>query len=286
VKPDDRKSRICVVGSANVDLTFRTRRLPQAGETLAGQEFHLGMGGKGANQAVAAARLGACVSFVARVGNDAFGQEALRRYQTDGIDTSSVMVDPEAPTGVAAIMVDDQAENTIVVVAGANGKLSPADVRVAASAIKSADALLCQLETPIDATLEAFRLARSAGVRTVLTPAPAAELPTELLQVCDICVPNQTELQRLTGRTIETLDSIEAGAQQIRDRGIGIVVVTLGKRGHLSCMKPAHSMFLRLTSMRSIQPERATRSRRRWPSISPKDTRFTMLLGGQVPWLP
>src|ERR1017187_8272337 len=103
--------RICVVGSANVDLTFRTSRLPKAGETLAGKDFHLGMGGKGANQAVAAARLGACVSLVARVGNDAFGQEAIRRYKTDGIDTSAVVVDPHLPTGIAAIMVDDHAEN-------------------------------------------------------------------------------------------------------------------------------------------------------------------------------
>ena len=150
--------RICVVGSANVDLTFRTPRLPQPGETLAGSSFLLGMGGKGANQAVAAARLGATVSLVARVGNDAFGQEALRRYKMEGLGTSFVIVDSDRPTGIAAIVVDDNAENSIVVVAGANAGLSPNDVRAATSVIQNADLLLCQLETPLDATLEAFRL--------------------------------------------------------------------------------------------------------------------------------
>jgi ribokinase len=123
--------RICVVGSANVDLTFRTPRLPAPGETLAGRSFHLGMGGKGANQAVAAARLGAKVTLVARVGNDAFGQEALRCYRADGIDTTFVRQDAGSPTGTAAIVVNDAAENCILIVAGANANLSPEDVRAA-----------------------------------------------------------------------------------------------------------------------------------------------------------
>jgi ribokinase len=162
--------RICVVGSANVDLTFRTPRLPRPGETLAGHAFHLGMGGTGANQAVAAARLGAAVTFVARVGNDPFGQEAISRYRAEGMDTSFVRQDAHCPTGTAAIMVDDTAENCIIVVAGADANLSLEDVSAAAQAIQSADVVLCQLETPLAVTLEAFRLARAAGVRTVLTP--------------------------------------------------------------------------------------------------------------------
>ncbi len=225
--------RICVVGSANVDLTFRTPRLPRPGETLAGQSFHLGMGGKGANQAVAAVRLGAQVAFVARVGNDAFGQEAVRRYRMEGIDTTFVRTDERRPTGAAAIVVDDNAENCIVVVAGANAGLSPADVQAAASAIQGADILLCQLETPLDVTEEAFRLARAAGVRTVLTPAPAAELPDELLRRCDFCVPNKTEMELLVGRKVDSPADAEAAARVLRGRGVGAVIVTLGSLGAL-----------------------------------------------------
>jgi ribokinase len=220
-----------VVGSINVDLTFRTPRLPEPGETLAGRAFHLGMGGKGANQAVAAARLGAQVSLVARIGNDAFGQQALRCYQTEGIDTSFVVADGARPTGVASIMVDDKAENSILIVAGANASMTPEDVQAASSAIQSADAVLCQLETPLETTLTAFRLARSAGVRTILTPAPAATVTTELLQLCDLCVPNEIELQLLTGRHIDSLADAKSAAAELRGRGISIVVVTMGRRG-------------------------------------------------------
>jgi ribokinase len=223
--------KICVVGSANVDLTFRAPRLPRPGETLAGSSFHLGMGGKGANQAVAATRLGARVSLVARVGNDAFGQEAIRRYQEEGIDTTFVRIDEQRPTGTAAIIVDDGAENCIIVVAGANAGLSPEDVRDASPAIQNADVLLCQLETPLDATLEAFRLARAASVRTVLTPAPAAQLPEELLRLCDLCVPNKTEMELLVGRTVENHGDAESAARELRIRGVRAVVVTMGSRG-------------------------------------------------------
>jgi ribokinase len=223
--------RIAVVGSANVDLTFRTPRLPTPGETLTGHSFHLGMGGKGANQAVAAARLGAQVSFVACVGNDTFGYEAIRRYKTEGIDTTFVRTDDHRPTGTAAIIVDDEAENCIIVVAGANSGLSPEDVSKASAAIQSADALLCQLETPLDATLTAFRLARAAGVRTVLTPAPATALPDELLRLCDFCVPNKSEIELLVGRKVESHEDAESAANVLRERGVGTVVVTMGSGG-------------------------------------------------------
>jgi ribokinase len=225
--------RVCVVGSANVDLTFRTSRLPRPGETLAGHSFHLGLGGKGANQAVAAARLGAAVALVARLGGDAFGQEALHRYRAEGLDTAFVRADPELPTGAAAIVVDDQAQNCILVVAGANAALSPADVREAAPAIRTACMLLCQLEVPLVTTLEALQLARAAGVRTVLTPAPAAELPDEAYRLCDLCVPNETEAGLLTGREVGDVGAAEAAARELRRRGAGAVVVTLGERGAL-----------------------------------------------------
>ncbi len=223
--------RICVVGSANVDLTFRTPRLPRAGETLAGHALHIGMGGKGANQAVAAARLGGEVAFVACVGNDSFGTEAICHYQAEGIDTSFVRRDANRPTGTAAIVVDDAAENSIIVVAGANAGLTPEDVRKASSAIQQADAVLCQLETPLDATLEAFRIARAAGKRTVLTPAPVRELPDELLRLCDLCVLNRTEMEFLAKCPVDSADDALSAAKSLRALGVRTVAVTMGAGG-------------------------------------------------------
>ena len=252
--------RICVVGSANVDLTFRTPRFPLPGETLAGRSLHQGMGGKGANQAVAAARLGAQVAFVARVGNDAFGTLAIAGCQAERIDTSFVQRDAARPTGTAAILVDDQAENCIIVVAGANDGLTPDDIKAASSVIEQADLVLCQLETPLDTTLEAFRIARAAAVLTVLTPAPVAFVTDELLALCDVCVPNITEIAALSGcphtaaklersfrtqqesqlKALTTLatndrpenheDAVQA-AELVRKRGVKRVVLTMGGKG-------------------------------------------------------
>lgn len=223
--------RICVVGSANVDLTFRAPRLPRAGETLTGHALHVGMGGKGANQAVAAARLGADVTFIACVGNDSFGTDAIRHYQTEGIDTSFVRRDADQPTGTDAIVVDDAAENSIIVVGGANAALTPDDVKNAASAIQQADAVLCQLETPLDVTLEAFRLARAAGKRTVLTPAPVRELPDELLRLCDLCVLNETEIEVLAKCTLDGKEDAFVAGKALRVQGVESVAVTMGADG-------------------------------------------------------
>jgi ribokinase len=216
-----------------MDLTVRAPRLPRPGETLAGQAFHLGFGGKGANQAVMAARLGALVSIVTKVGRDVFGEQTLRNYQNVGIDSRYVLVDDQAPSGVASIIVDDAAQNCIVVVAGANGRLSPADVQTAAPAIQEADVLLCQLEVPLETTAAAFRLARAAGVRIVLNPAPAAPLADDLLRLTDVCVPNETEIQLLTGQPVTSLMEAEAAARLLAGRGLPAVVVTLGERGAL-----------------------------------------------------
>src|SRR5262249_981382 len=156
--------RVCVAGSSNVDLTFRTSRMPQIGETLTAHGFQLAFGGKGANQAVTAARLGASVSFIARLGNDAFGQESLKHLRADGLDTAHVRIDPTRPTGTAAIIVDDSARNCILVVPGANASLSPEDIRAATATIQTSNVMLCQLETPLESSLEAFRIARAASV--------------------------------------------------------------------------------------------------------------------------
>jgi ribokinase len=224
---------ICVVGSVNIDLTFRTSRLPRPGETVAGQTLHIGFGGKGANQAVTAARLGGRVTMVGKVGRDFFGEQALANLRAEHIDTSHVGVDPERSSGVASIVVDDEARNCILVVPGANGSLSPDDVRQAGDCIRTAGALLCQLEVPVETTLEACRLARAAGVRTILNPAPAAPVPEELLQLSDLCVPNETEIEALTGQPVATLADAEAAARALLRRGPPTVIVTLGSRGVL-----------------------------------------------------
>ncbi|MEO1523950.1 MAG: ribokinase [Planctomycetota bacterium] len=225
--------RICVVGSANVDLTFRTARLPLPGETLAGHSLHQGMGGKGANQAVAAARLGGNVHFIACVGHDGFAEQAIQAYKRDGIDVTHVRKSVGQPTGTAAILVDDDAENCIIVVPGATAELTAHDISVAAASIQESEIILCQLETPVEAAVEAFRLARSANRQTVLTPAPADKVTDELLALTDFCLPNQSELSALVGEPIETQADAIGGAERLRQRGVGTVLLTQGKHGAL-----------------------------------------------------
>lgn len=224
-------SRICVIGSANIDLTFRTSRFPQAGETLTGRSLHQGMGGKGANQAVAAARLGADVTFIACVGDDSFGAEAIRQYQAAGIHTDFVRRVDGQPTGTAAIIVDDDAENCIIVIPGANAFLSVHDIQKAKNVIEQADAVVCQLETPLEATREAFRIARAAGKLTVLTPAPVIELPDELLGLCDLCIPNRMEIEVLVGRKVKNNQDADEAAALLRARGVKSVAITMGGLG-------------------------------------------------------
>jgi ribokinase len=171
--------------------------------------------------------------MISKVGADAFGEQIMGNYRAHGIDTTHVLVDAERPSGVAAIVVDDEACNCILVVPGANLGVSPQDVRNAAKAIRGADGVLCQLEVPIETTLEAFRIARAAGVRTFLNPAPAGPLPDEVLCLADLCVPNETEVELLTGQPAGTLAQAEAAARSLLLRGPGQVIVTLGERGAL-----------------------------------------------------
>jgi ribokinase len=225
--------RICVVGSCNIDLTFRTPRLPVPGETLVGTVCHLGFGGKGANQAVAAARLGGRVTMVGKVGRDAFGEKTLDNFRAENVDATFVTVAGEQSTGVAAIIVDDAARNAILVVPGANHELSADDVRRAERAIQAADILLCQLEVPVETIFEAFRIAKAAGVKTVLNPAPAATLQDDLLRLADLCIPNETELQQLTGQSAGTLEQATRAGQVLLKRGPSMVIVTRGDQGAL-----------------------------------------------------
>ncbi len=225
--------RICVVGSCMIDLISTVPRLPVVGETLVGRSFHLGYGGKGANQAVAAARLGAAVSMVARVGRDAFGEGTIRNFEAYGVDASHVGYDDRRFSGAASILVDEHADNAIVIVPGANDGLSADDVRAARDVILGSDVLCCQLEVPVETTLEALRIARSGAVRTILNPAPAAPLPDELLRLADFCVPNEVEARMLTGQPVEDLAGARAAARVLLDRGPSTVIVTLGARGAL-----------------------------------------------------
>ena len=225
--------RITVVGSSNIDLLARVPRFPTVGETLVGHSFHIGFGGKGANQAVMAALLGAHVTMITKLGRDVFGQMTLHNYQQQGIDTEHVLFDEQRASGVAPIWVDETGRNQIVIVPGANLGLSVDEVRAARRAIQTADVLLCQLEIPVPTMQEALRIAREAGVRTLFNPAPALPIPDVLLELSDIVCPNETEAALLTGLPVSTDAQAEQAARRLQHRGAGTVVLTRGERGAL-----------------------------------------------------
>lgn len=227
-------SKIVVLGSSNTDLVVRAERMPQPGETLLGERFMMTAGGKGANQAVAIARLGGDVTFIAKVGRDMFGDKAVENYEREGIDTRTILRDDEAPSGIALITVDAKAENSIVVAGGANNNLSTKDIEALRSEIESAQYLLMQLETPVEAVTYAAAIARKAGVKVILNPAPAAELPAELLEGLYMITPNRTEAQMLTGIGITDRASAERAATALVGKGIANVVITLGSQGALT----------------------------------------------------
>ncbi len=217
-----------------MDLIAYAPRLPAPGETLMGTRFQTGYGGKGANQAVAAARLGAAVAMVARVGGDVFGADMLANFAAQGIDVAHVLRTEGVSSGVAPIAVDDAGRNAIIVVAGANALLTPADVDAAAPAIGRARVLLCQLEVPIETSLRALTLARAAGVLTILNPAPAPEaLPDAMLRVSDLVCPNESEASAITGIPVTDAASAEAAGRVLVGRGARAAIVTLGAAGCL-----------------------------------------------------
>lgn len=227
-------SRIVVVGSSNTDMIVQVARIPRPGETILGGQFATAAGGKGANQAVAAARAGGNVAFVARVGRDSFGDQAVAGFQADRIDVDSIVRDKACPSGVALIFVADDGENSIAVASGANARLSPADVRRARAAFRDADVLLVQLETPLETVAAAAALAAKSGIRTILNPAPAQSLPDELLQKISLLTPNETEAELLTGIRVDGKAAAERAAAKLLDRGVQAVVITLGAKGALA----------------------------------------------------
>ena len=227
---------ITVVGSLNIDLVVQAPRMPVPGETIVGHGFHIVPGGKGANQAVAAARLGAQVTMVGRGGNDGFGQMQRQAMEALGIDTDFLITDEEAPTGTAVIIVDAQGQNSIVVVSGANRRLTPADVEAARQAIGASDALLLQLESPIPTVQRAAEVARDRGVPVILNPAPAPTqpLPGPLLRSVDYLIPNEVEATALTGIQAVDQSGAERAAASLQTQGIETVIVTLGAQGALA----------------------------------------------------
>ena len=218
--------KILVIGSSNTDMTIKSEKMPAPGETVLGGEFIMGPGGKGANQAVAARRLGGDVCFICKVGRDIFGDNAVAGYDREGIDTSHVLRSDKA-SGVALILVDKNAENSISVAPGANNDLTPEDIDSVADVIKASDYLILQLEIPVESVLRAAQIAHEAGVYVILNPAPACPLPAELFSYLSLITPNAGEVELMTGVTGELDDKVAA----LRKMGVSDVIITLGSRG-------------------------------------------------------
>lgn len=227
------KPSILVIGSSNTDMVIKTASLPAPGETILGGKFLMTPGGKGANQAVAAARLGGAVTFICKTGNDIFGKQAVELFNKEGIDTTSIFEDPENPSGIALINVDDNGENCIAVASGANAYLTVENILLAAHCIEKANIVLMQLEIPIETVEYVASVAASLGKKVILNPAPVCTLGEDLLQCVSIITPNETEAFMLTG--VKVTDEITArdAAINLHEKGIATVIITLGAKGAL-----------------------------------------------------
>lgn len=226
-------SRIVIIGSTNVDQTVRTVRIPAKGETIFGTDLKLTFGGKGANQAVAAARLGGDVTFIAKTGMDTYGDMMVENLLHEGFSAKTIIRDPESPSGVAWICVDDNGDNSIIVMPGANCTLTIDDLAPYLPLIKGADYLLMQLETPIEVVAYDADLAYSCGVKVLLNPAPAQSLPDDLLSKTYILTPNEKECKLLCGAAAS--DDVRSNAEKLLSKGVKNVIVTLGEKGALLC---------------------------------------------------
>jgi len=235
---------VTIVGSLNMDLVVQVAHLPAPGETILGRDYHTIPGGKGANQAVAAARLGGVVHMVGRVGQDKYGQTLRANLSAEGINVEFVQVDSETESGVALITLDEAGSNTIVVAPGANMLLTPQDVSLAFKHITSMDVLVLQLELPIECVLEAARSGRARGAKVVLNPAPARLLSEDIYKNVDVLVPNETETSLLTGLPVDTLGQAEQAANRLLEMGVGAVVLTLGGRGALVVIPGENSIHI------------------------------------------
>ena len=223
--------RIAILGVFVADTAYRADRPPAMGETILGNSFALGPGGKGSNQAVAAARAGGDVHFISRLGKDDFAEMALKIWADAGV-TAAITQDPESFTGAAYIFIEEKSgDNAIIICPGAAGDISVADVEARRDLIESSSVFVTQLEQPIEAAHRALEIARAAGVRTILNPAPAAEIPTEMLALCDFVTPNESEAEGITGLAVRSAGEAELAADALLSKGVGAALVTLGAEG-------------------------------------------------------
>ncbi len=234
-------SHIVVVGSLNMDLVVRVPHMPVPGETILGDNFQTIPGGKGANQAVAAARMGAQVTMIGCVGNDDFGKTLVDNLAKENIDVSNISVDPDAATGIALITVDKSGQNSIVVASGANMTLTPKDIRTAWQKLEAVDVVVMPLEVSLDCIEEAATLAKKSDIKVVLNPAPAQNLSDQLLGKVDVLVPNESETALLTDIDVNSLDQAKIAAQKLQSKGIDTVILTLGERGAMLIEKGAEA---------------------------------------------
>ena len=225
------RKNIVVVGSSNTDMIIKMPRIPKPGETIIGGEFSTAPGGKGANQAVSAARAGGQVFFVARVGDDMFGEQAVEGFIQDGVDIENIIRDKNAPSGVALIFVDKDGENSIAVASGANANLSPADIYAAEDVISSSSVLLMQLEIPIETVETAVEIAGGYETQVILNPAPARAIGDNILKHISILTPNESEVELLTGIKVEDEQGAAQAADMLVKRGVETVIITLGSGG-------------------------------------------------------
>jgi ribokinase len=225
--------KIVVVGSCNTDMVIKADRLPVPGETILGGTFFMNPGGKGANQAVAASRMGGNVTLISKTGNDVFGKQSVMLYTAENIKTDYIYSDPKHPSGVALITVDSQGENCIVVASGANAYLTPSDIDKASAEIENCDLVLMQLEIPIETVEYVAEMANKKGIKVILNPAPARALSNSLLKNLYIIIPNRNEAEILSGIKVSDIDSAKQAADIISAKGVDIVVITLGSQGAL-----------------------------------------------------
>lgn len=224
-------NKICILGSINMDMVVSVDKMPLVGETIFSENFKLAHGGKGANQAVASQRLGSEVYMISKVGKDAYGLQILNSLEKENINIANIFKDDVNPTGTAIITVNSEGNNSIIVVAGANMTLSLDEIGKCKDVITSSDIIVAQFETPIEVTIEAFKFAKENGVITILNPAPAEEIPNELLKYTDIIVPNETEATTLTGVDVKDLESAKQAANVFLNNSVKYVIITLGDKG-------------------------------------------------------
>lgn len=236
-------NKVTIVGSLNVDTTLRIKRMPLPGETLAAEGKSSAAGGKGANQAVSAARSGAQTAFIGEVGKDNSGQMMLDEMKANGIDVAGIRENDQVGTGTASILLDENGQNSILIYGGANQQLSPTDVEAAKDKITAADFVVAQFETPQAATLRAFQLAKANGVTTILNPVPAQKIDPEVLKLTDLIIPNETESAELTGVIITDETSMLISAAKFAQMGVRNLIITVGAKGAFYCTQDGYSFI-------------------------------------------